>query len=328
MTQVLSEAVGHRVPESEVLQRMTTLGMQLPTSTQGVPFDDAERLLDSFGISSHQEHHVTLARLEGYLDQGRSVILGVDADPIWHYQDGTSQGPAPHAVMITSIDESTGTVTLSDTGNPHGGNEERVPLKVFMYAWGEQGNQLVVTDSVIAHHPGPVLMPLTIHPFTTHLPTHSVPRLANPEVPDGLAQPGDSYAVQPGDTLWDIAERAYGSGADYTVIAAANGITDPDHIVAGRRSTIQPSEHSARRLSTWRARRAQFGCGGAGSHRRRTRSPRRHRLPVFPVPFGKHRLPVGHRLRRWRAAGDRGLSGRRPQLRRTASPRRLCRWLG
>jgi LysM repeat protein len=237
VTQVLSEAVGHRVPESEVLQRMTALGMQLPTSTQGVPFDDAERLLDSFGISSHQEHNVTLARLEGYLDQGRSVILGVDADPIWHYQDGTSQGPAPHAVMITSIDESTGTVTLSDTGNPHG-NEEQVPLNVFMYAWGQHGNQLVVTDSAVADHPGPALMPLTLNPFPGYLPTDSVPALANPEVPDGLAQPGQSYAVQAGDTLWDIAERAYGSGAQYTIIAAANGITDPDHIVAGAVLTI------------------------------------------------------------------------------------------
>ncbi|WP_370496882.1 LysM peptidoglycan-binding domain-containing protein [Mycobacterium sp. pR1184] len=236
VTQVLSEAVGHRVPESEVLQRMTALGMALPTSTHGVAFDDAERLLDSFGIPSHLEHHVTLARLEGYLDQGRSVILGVDADPIWHYRDGDSQGPAPHAVMITSIDESTGTVTLSDTGTPRG-NEEQVPLNVFMHAWGEQGNQLVVTDSEIAHHPGPALMPLTIHPFPGLQPTHSVPPLANPEV-GGLVQPGHSYAFQAGDTLWDIAERAYGSGAHYAVIAEANGIADPDHIVAGAVLTI------------------------------------------------------------------------------------------
>jgi phage tail protein X len=238
VTQVLSEAVGHRVPESEVLQRMTALGMQLPTSAQGVPFDDAERLLDSFGISSHEEHHVTLARLESYLDQGRSIILGVDADPIWHYQDGASQGPAPHAVMITSIDESKGTVTLSDTGNPNG-NQEHVPLNVFMYAWGEQGNELVVTDSEIAHHPGPALMPLTIQPFPSHLPTYGAASPANPEVPDGLAHAGHSYAVQAGDTLWDIAERAYGNGAHYTVIAAANGITDPDqHIAAGAVLTI------------------------------------------------------------------------------------------
>jgi LysM repeat protein len=237
VTQVLGEALGHRVPESDVLQRMATLGMELPTSTQGVPFADAERLLDSFGISSHQEHNVTLTRLEGYLDQGRSVILGVDANPIWHYQDGQSQGEAPHAVMITSIDESTGTVTLSDTGTPNG-NEEHVPLNVFMYAWGEQGNELVVTDSAIAHHLGPALMPLTIQPFLTHLPTHSIPPHANPEVPEGLARPGQSYAVRTGDTLWDIAERAYGSGAHFTVIAEANGITDPGRIVAGAVLTI------------------------------------------------------------------------------------------
>jgi hypothetical protein len=44
--------------------------------------------------------------------------------------------------------------------------------------------------------------------------------------------------VAPGDTLWDLAERAYGNGADYTLIAQANGITNPDLITPGQVLTI------------------------------------------------------------------------------------------
>jgi LysM domain/Peptidase_C39 like family len=238
VTQVLSEALGHPVSEAAVLHRMSELHMQLPTETQGVAFTDAERLLDSFGLHAHTYEHVSLHQLEGYLDQGRSVILGVDGDPIWHYKDGQSQGEAPHAVMITSVDETTGMVTFSDTGTPNG-NEEQVPLSVFMHAWSELGNTLVVTDSTVVHHPGPALVPLTLNPHPG-VPPVSIPpmfpRLSDSATPS--AEPGQSYTVRPGDTLWDLAERAYGSGADYMVIAQANGITDPNLIVPGQALTI------------------------------------------------------------------------------------------
>jgi nucleoid-associated protein YgaU len=42
------------------------------------------------------------------------------------------------------------------------------------------------------------------------------------------------YSVEPGDTLWAIAERFYGDGRRHRVIAVANGLADPDHIVVGQ----------------------------------------------------------------------------------------------
>ncbi|AXE25426.1 lectin [Streptomyces globosus] len=47
-----------------------------------------------------------------------------------------------------------------------------------------------------------------------------------------------TYTVEPGDTLWDIAERFYGDGNRYHDIAAASGIADPDLVDVGQVLTI------------------------------------------------------------------------------------------
>lgn len=41
---------------------------------------------------------------------------------------------------------------------------------------------------------------------------------------------GDTYVIQPGDDLWDIAVRAYGDGYKWVDIAAANNLENPDLI--------------------------------------------------------------------------------------------------
>lgn len=43
----------------------------------------------------------------------------------------------------------------------------------------------------------------------------------------------DTYTVTAGDTLWDIAVRAYADGYRWTAIAKANGLTNPDLIHSG-----------------------------------------------------------------------------------------------
>jgi nucleoid-associated protein YgaU len=47
-----------------------------------------------------------------------------------------------------------------------------------------------------------------------------------------------TYTVVSGDTLWAIAERFYGDGNKYQVIADASGVTDPDLIHPGQVLTI------------------------------------------------------------------------------------------
>ncbi|MET8777815.1 LysM peptidoglycan-binding domain-containing protein [Nocardia sp. NPDC004654] len=47
-----------------------------------------------------------------------------------------------------------------------------------------------------------------------------------------------TYTVEPGDTLWAIAERFYGDGNRYQEIAEASGIPNPDAIEPGQVLTI------------------------------------------------------------------------------------------
>lgn len=49
---------------------------------------------------------------------------------------------------------------------------------------------------------------------------------------------GSEYTVQRGDTLWDIAVRAYGDGYKWVEIARANNLVNPDLIHAGNVFTL------------------------------------------------------------------------------------------
>ncbi len=50
----------------------------------------------------------------------------------------------------------------------------------------------------------------------------------------------DYYEIEKGDSLWKIAEKAYGNGSKYTAIFAANKevIKDPDLIYPGQKIRI------------------------------------------------------------------------------------------
>ena len=47
-----------------------------------------------------------------------------------------------------------------------------------------------------------------------------------------------THTVQSGDTLWAIAKKYYGNGSQYTKIASANGIGNPNLIHPGQVFTI------------------------------------------------------------------------------------------
>jgi LysM repeat protein len=65
---------------------------------------------------------------------------------------------------------------------------------------------------------------------------HAEEAAAHPEPePEPAAR---TYTVESGDTLWAIAERFYGDGSKYQVIADASGISNPDLIHPGEVLTI------------------------------------------------------------------------------------------
>ena len=225
ITQVISEVTGQALPdESIVVSAIQMMGLDFDPS-RGMTLDEGLAVLEYLGVDAEVETGLSLDELAIYLDEGRSLILGVDSGDIWGEPDpaGTT-GEADHALVVTAIDQDRGYVVLSDPGNPDG-NQDVVPLGDFVEAWSGSDNSAIVTaeptqpTTNAPAHPGPVLIPVTVN--------------ADHPVADA---PG--YTVAAGDTLWAIAERVYGDGSQFMRIADASGITNPDLILPGQVLTI------------------------------------------------------------------------------------------
>ena len=114
-----------------------------PDGTPYFSMQSAETLLNDAGVPAHLETG-DMAELEQALQQGRGVMLFVDAETYWYGQPNAT-GTADHAVTLTGIDEARGVVILSDTGNPNG-NQIEVPIATFESAWADGNNQMLLCD--------------------------------------------------------------------------------------------------------------------------------------------------------------------------------------
>jgi|GEM_PF-5606799 len=151
VTQVIEAQTGHTIHSyTAVVSEAHKLA--IPFNGTGMTMPQARELLTAFGITSHLEQPPTpqqgLDQLAQDLAQGKSIILSVNADPLWYgtqTDPGNPDGAPDHALVITAINAQTGEVTLSDPGTPDG-NQEQVPLTTFMDAWEASGCQMLVTD--------------------------------------------------------------------------------------------------------------------------------------------------------------------------------------
>ncbi|MEW5718172.1 MAG: LysM peptidoglycan-binding domain-containing protein [Chloroflexota bacterium] len=82
--------------------------------------------------------------------------------------------------------------------------------------------------------PTPIFVPTFPNDTPPPPPTRAAP-IATPSTSSAPDQPsGDqSYTVQPGDSLWIIAQKVYGNGSKYPLIANANGITTTTRLRTG-----------------------------------------------------------------------------------------------
>lgn len=122
-----------------------------PGDWSGLTADQAEVLLEHFGVEAHVETGSADA-LRQYLDEGRSVMVGVDSDEVWYpaVDDDTAADAGPdHAVVVTGVDDEAGVVYLNDPGSPDG-RGWTMSLADFEDAWADGGNQMVVTDGAPA----------------------------------------------------------------------------------------------------------------------------------------------------------------------------------
>ena len=140
---ILTEHTGEVVPYDEVVERAVELGLleeNADGTFSGMWAQGMEELMESYGVEVDVEYG-DLPTLENYLEDGRDVIVAVDAGELWGTHDSDA---ADHYLVVTEIDEEAGIVTLNDPGQPDGASYE-VPLDEFMDAWGDGGNEMIVT---------------------------------------------------------------------------------------------------------------------------------------------------------------------------------------
>lgn len=109
-----------------------------------------------------------------------------------------------------------------------------------------------VTDqtSVAPPAPEPPVAPEPAPPTTPDAPMAAAPEPEVSSAPspepaaDAPAPAGKTYTVQPGDSLWKIAEAHYGNGSKYMKIFEANQplLEDPDKIFPGQELHIPDLE--------------------------------------------------------------------------------------
>ena len=94
---------------------------------------------------------------------------------------------------------------------------------------------------------------LVINYFNKGGENTNIPGSATETTPSPTAQKGSTHTVVRGESLWTIAEDAYGSGYNWIDIASVNDLTDPGNIETGQKLEIPVVESKTRTLSTKQA---------------------------------------------------------------------------
>jgi hypothetical protein len=153
---VASEFAGHEIGAQSAVTEAEQLGYLTRDGAgnwSGLDIQQGQDLLEHLGVACHVESG-TLDTLRQYLDEGRAIVLGVNSNDIWNPDSAAAHGPngaIDHAVVITGIDDTTGTVTLDDPGTPNGAGEH-VSISDLENAWDDGNNEMIVTDGTPATH--------------------------------------------------------------------------------------------------------------------------------------------------------------------------------
>lgn len=147
--QMILQQFGIEVSEAQLVYDAVTNGW---LTDAGTSIDDLGRLLEHYGIDTHQVVGAGVESLMSELVQGRAVIVAVDADDMWNpgslSPDVLGQDGADHAVVVTGLDLSDPEcprVYINDPGDPDGAGKA-YSLEQFLDAWADSGNTYVATD--------------------------------------------------------------------------------------------------------------------------------------------------------------------------------------
>lgn len=152
---------GVKITEAEIVEyarthigkgeRMLCTTNNTPGRNGGTYPEDRQAILRHFGIESTIEKY-SLDTMASAVEQGRGVIVSVDANVLWH---GISVADkAYHAVTVTSIqrDKATGEITgvyVCDSGARGSSSAVLVPVEKMTYALENGTGKMNVTSTII-----------------------------------------------------------------------------------------------------------------------------------------------------------------------------------
>jgi hypothetical protein len=148
--EVLESITGMRLTEHQLCDLAASRGWYDPQT--GTPPQDVCKILELCGIPVQHVERATFASLTDALQHEQRVIVGLNANEIWHpYRDSVTGeavklSDAGHAVWVTGIDQTPDglKVILVDSG-PGNGQVEAVDVHDFLNAWEDHGNFMIVT---------------------------------------------------------------------------------------------------------------------------------------------------------------------------------------
>ena len=112
----------------------------------GTPLEDVGKLLPEFGIGTETRMGCGMEDLARAIDEGRGIIVGVDAHELW--LDDLPTGRANHAVMVTGYERGTDggieAIFVNDSGTPDGAGA-RHDAATFERAFSDTGGFMVKT---------------------------------------------------------------------------------------------------------------------------------------------------------------------------------------
>ena len=146
---ILECVAGIQVSESELCQTAETNGWYHPD--KGTFPEDMTKLLEHYGVQTETRHGMSPLELVETVNSGNNVMVGLDANEIWHPATGADGLPLEqpdmgHAVWVTGAHfNSDGgmDVVLNDPGHANGAGKA-VAMSDFLNAWQDTGRKAVV----------------------------------------------------------------------------------------------------------------------------------------------------------------------------------------
>jgi hypothetical protein len=149
---------GKEVTEADVVLYAAIRGLCYvgddPTKCGGTSEWSQAQLLSELGVPAHVESGRGLDDLAGWVQEGRGIIIEVNAGELWNFPGAYDEGQANHAIVVTGVarDPDTGAVEgfyINDSGRGYPGDSGRfIPAELMERAWVEPGGSAVVTDVV------------------------------------------------------------------------------------------------------------------------------------------------------------------------------------